>query len=242
MLIKNPKINFKKVIETAKQRKDKSLFVFDVDSTLFCMKYRTQALIQSCLEKPDFCKKFPDYLEKMKKIQVTETDWSISEIMSRYGFQPEEEIVTTVHKIWKKGFFSNDYLHLDRPYKGCVNFVQKISQLQAKVYYLTARNYHSMYEGTLKSLKKWAFPLQDESHLILKKNTAISDAEYKINKLNRLSENFEIILFFENEPVVLNKTAQQLPQIQLFWMDSTHSRQETPPKTAWTLNMQYSFE
>ena len=242
MILKNPKINFQEVIEIAKQKKEKSLFVFDLDSTLFCMKYRTQALIQSCLEKTDFCEKFKDYLEEIKSIQVTETDWSISEIMSRYGFHPEEEIVSAVHKIWKKGFFSNSYLYLDQPYTGCVEFVQKISSLKAQVYYLTARNYHSMYEGTLQSLKKWSFPLIEESHLILKKDSEIKDAEYKLNNLFSLSKKFDTILFFENEPVILNKVAQKLPQVQLFWMDSTHSRQEAPPKTAWTLNMKYSFE
>ena len=242
MPLKNPKIKLKKVIETAKQKKNKSLFVFDVDSTLFCMKYRTQALIQSCLENTDFCEKFKDHLEKIKQIQVTETDWSISEIMSRYNFQPEEEIVAAVHKVWKKGFFSNDYLHLDRPYKGCVEFVQTISHLQAQVYYLTARNYYTMYEGTLQSLRRWGFPLQEESHLILKKDSDISDAEYKISNLHSLSKNFDSILFFENEPVILNKTVQQLPNIQLVWMNSTHSRKEKPPETAYLLNMRYSFE
>ena len=233
--------SFQKAIETAKQKKDKGLFVFDVDSTLFCMKYRTQALIQSCLKSTEFCKKFQTHLEKIKKIQVTETDWSIAEIMGRYGFQPEEEIVTAIHKIWKKGFFSNDYLRLDRPYKGCVRFVQSISQLKAQVYYLTARNYHTMYEGTIQSLKHWGFPLKQESHLIMKKDSNEIDADYKISHLRTLSKKFDSILFFENEPVILNKTAQQLPQVQLFWINSTHSRQELPPKTAFTLNMTYPF-
>ena len=235
-------INFKEVIEIAKQKKDKSLFVFDVDSTLFCMKYRTQALIESCLENPVFCEKFKAHLEKIKKIQVTETDWSISEIMGRYGFLPKEEVVSAVHKIWKTGFFSNKYLCLDRPYKDCVNFIQHISKLKAQVYYLTARNYHTMYEGTVQSLSQWSFPLKNPSHLIMKKDSSNTDAVYKINHLQTFSKQFNTILFFENEPVILNKVAQQLPQIHLFWMNSTHSRQERPPETALALNMKYSFE
>ena len=242
MLLKNSQANFKKVIEIAKQKREKSLFVFDVDSTLFCMKHRTQALIDSCLKNVVFCEKFKDQLEKIKTIQVTETDWSIPEIMSRYGFHLEEEIVTAVHKIWRKGFFSNDYLYLDRPYKDCVSFVQHISQLKAQVCYLTARNYHTMYEGTVQSLKQWNFPLKNESHLIMKKDSNSNDAGYKTDHLQSLSKKFDSILFFENEPVILNKVAQQLPQIHLFWMNSTHSRQEKPPKTALTLNMKYSFE
>ncbi|MCZ0932416.1 MAG: hypothetical protein OXJ52_04610 [Oligoflexia bacterium] len=242
MLLKNSQANFKEVIEIAKQKQEKSLFVFDMDSTLFCMKYRTQALIDSCLENTAFCEKFKLYLEKIKEIQVTETDWSIPEIMSRYGFHLEEEIVTAVYKIWRKGFFSNNYLYLDRPYKDCVNFVQYISQLKAQVYYLTARNYNTMYEGTVQSLKQWNFPLKQESCLIMKKDSSRNDADYKTDHLQSFSKKFDTILFFENEPVILNKVAQQLPQIHLFWMNSAHSRQESPPKTALALNMKYSFE
>ena len=242
MLLKNSQTNFQEVIEIAKKKQEKSLFVFDIDSTLFCMKYRTQALIDSCLENSSFCEKFKPHLKKIKEIQVTETDWSIPEIMSRYGFHPEEEVVIAVHKIWRKGFFSNDYLYLDRPYKDCVNFIQYISHLKAQVYYLTARNHNNMYEGTVQSLKQWGFPLIQESHLIMKKDSSRKDSAYKTAHLQSLSKKFDTILFFENEPVILNKIAQQLPQIRLFWMNSTHSRQESPPKTALMINMKYSFE
>ncbi|MCY4321364.1 MAG: hypothetical protein OXC37_03030 [Bdellovibrionaceae bacterium] len=240
MSLKNSKTKFKDLIKIAKEQK--SLFVFDIDSTLFCMKYRTQALIESCLQESSFCQKFEKYLKKLKDIQVTETDWSIPEIMSRYGFHPEEEVVKTISKTWKKGFFSNDYLHLDRPYNNCVNFVQSISKFQAQIYYLTARNYKTMYEGTIQSLNKWEFPLKKESYLIMKTVTEQDDSEYKTQHLKKLNENFDIILFFENEPVILNRVAKQIPHIQLIWMDSTHSRRESPPEKALRLNMQYSFE
>ena len=237
-----PQVKFKEVIEITKTKKEKALFVFDIDSTLFCMKYRTQALIDSCLKSTDFCKKFKAHLQKIKEIEVTETDWSIPEIMGRYGFHHEEEIVTAIQAIWKKGFFSNDYLHLDQPYENCVSFIQYIAQLNAQIYYLTARNYNKMIEGTILSLKKWGFPLKNESHLIMKKDSDISDTDYKVSHLRHLSQNFDTTLFFENEPVILNRVAQALPNIQLFWMNSTHSRRESPPKTALTLNMKYSFE
>ena len=235
-------MNLKEIIETTQTKKEKTLFVFDIDSTLFCMKYRTQALIDSCLKSADFCKKFKPYLQKIKEVEVTETDWSIQEIMTRYGLHPEEEVVTAIQAIWKKGFFSNDYLHLDQPYENCVRFVQYIAQLKAQIYYLTARNYNTMVDGTILSLKKWGFPLKNESHLIMKKDSKISDTDHKVNHLQDLSQKFDTILFFENEPVILNRVAQALPKIQLFWMNSTHSRREQPPKTAFTLNMKYSFE
>ena len=234
--------NFKKAVQTAEQKKEKSLFVFDVDSTLFCMKYRTQAIIRDCLKDPLFCERFPEYLNTVKQVGVTEKDWAVEEIMSRYGFFKEDPLVLAIQKIWKKSFFTNNYLHLDKPYKGCVSFVQNISQLGARVYYLTARNRATMHEGTVQSLKFWNFPLESEKHLIMKEHTEMEDATYKTEHLKKLIQKSDTILFFENEPVVLNKVAKAIPKIHLFWMNSTHSRKEEPPKNALPLTTNYVWQ
>lgn len=231
--------NFKKAIQTAEQKKEKSLFVFDMDSTLFCMKYRTQAIIKDCLKDSLFCKHFPEHLNIIKQVEVTEKDWSVEEIMCRYGFSKNDPFVLAIQKIWRKSFFTNNYLHLDKPYKGCVSFVRHIFQLGAKVYYLTARNRSTMYEGSVQSLKFWNFPLENESHLIMKEQTEMEDAFYKTKHLKKLTQKSDTILFFENEPVILNRVAQEIPQIHLFWMNSTHSRREEPPKNAFPLTTNY---
>ena len=233
--------NFKKAIHIAEQKKEQSLFVFDIDSTLFCMKHRTQAIIRDCLKDSEFCKKFPEYLNTIKRVEVTETDWSVEDIMLRYGFPPDEPFVSVVKKIWRKGFFSNDYLHLDKPYKGCVQYLQHIHKLGAKVYYLTARNHATMYEGTIQSLRKWGFPLENEKYLTMKENPEMQDAVYKAGYLKKWTKQFDTILFFENEPVVLNEVYRAVPDVYLFWMNSTHSQREEPPKNALPLDMNYIY-
>ena len=234
--------NFKKAIYIAKQKKDQSLFVFDLDSTLFCMKYRTQAIIRSCINNKEFYNEFSKHLETIKKVEVTERDWSVEEIMSRYGFLPTEPLVIAIQKLWRKSFFKNDYLNLDKPYRGCVSFVQHISKLGSKVFYLTARNRVTMYEGTVKSLKAWNFPLENEKQLIMKEKPETKDAIYKTEHLKKLAKNYETILFFENEPVILNEVSREIPQIHLFWINSTHSRQKKPPKTALPLHIDYTWQ
>ncbi len=233
--------NLKKAIQLANKERDQSLFVFDLDSTLFCMKYRTQAIIRDCVNREEFHKKFPEYIEIVKTIEVTEKDWSVEEIMSRYGFSQKDPVVPAVKKIWKKKFFTNDYLDRDKPYSGCVQFVQHIYKLGAKVFYLTARNHTAMYEGTVQSLNKWNFPLENKDHLIMKEETEIKDSIYKTEHLKKLIKKSNNILFFENEPVILNEVARNIPQVQLFWMNSTHSRQEEPPENALPLTMNYIF-
>ncbi len=233
--------NFKKAIQFAKQKQGASLFVFDMDSTLFCMKYRTQAIIRDCLKDPLFCKNFPKHLELIRQIEVHSWDWSVQEILARYGFTEEEPLVLSIEKIWRKNFFTNDYLHLDQPYKGSVQFVQHIVQLGAKVCYLTARNRKNMFEGTLQSLKQWSFPMEEEEQLIIKEDPHLKDSEYKAMHLKKMAQVFDSVLFFENEPVILNETARSVPQVHLFWMNSTHSRQEEPPPSAHLLTTSYAY-
>lgn len=233
--------HLKKALKFVKQ-KEQSLFVFDLDSTLFCMKYRSQAIIDSCLREEEFRDQFSDKIEKMKKIKVTERDWSIKEIMSRYGFSPEEPCVLFMDKYWRKSFFKNTYLHLDRPYKGCVEFIECISSGNTIIFYLTARNHATMLEGTVESLKKWKFYFEDEKKLIMKESTEIEDAAYKTEKLKQLKKKYKTILFFENEPVILNRVAKEIPDIHLFWIDSTHSRRAEPPEKALALPIDYGIE
>ena len=234
--------HLKKALKFTEQPKARNLFVFDLDSTLFCMKYRTQAIIDSCLREEEFRYQFSDKIEKIKKIKVTERDWSVKEIMSRYGFSPEEPCVLFMNKYWKRSFFKNTYLHLDRPYKGCVEFVNRIASGNTVIFYLTARNHTTMLEGTIKSLKKWRFSFEDEKKLIMKENTETEDAIYKTEELKQLRKKYKTILFFENEPVILNRVAQDIPDIHLFWIDSTHSHREKPPETALPLPINYGTE
>ena len=245
MFLNQPSVftdNLKKAIHIAEQKKEKCLFVFDIDSTLFCMKYRTQAIIRESSNDPVFCKEFPQHLNTVRQVEVTERDWSVEEIMSRYGFQEEEPMVLALKKIWKTKFFTNDYLDLDKPYKGCAEFIQHISQLGVQVYYLTARNRSNMHKGTIQSIKKWNFPLKNENRLIMKEisESDMSDAEYKIKYLKKLNQKSDTVVFFENEPVILNLAVQSIPQIHLFWINSTHSRQAQPPKSALPITMHYT--
>ena len=233
--------NFKKALQLATTRGNRALFVFDVDSTLFCMKYRTQAIIESCICEKTFSESFSDCIERLKKVQVKETDWSVEEILSRYQFQSQEPVVSALQKCWKRKFFSSLFLDRDRPYKGCADFVRRVFEHQSKVFYLTARNTKNAFEGTLRSLRQWKFPLETEQNLFMKEDFETQDALYKTQYLKKWSEEFEEVLFFENEPVILNEVARNAPTVHLFWMNSAHSRREKPPTKALSLSMDYKF-
>lgn len=232
------KNNLKKAIEIVQNRIGSLAAVFDLDSTLFCMKYRTEAIIKEFIKK-NTGSLSPEIISKTKTLKVTERDWSVEEILSRHNIPLKDPIVQTIQKYWRKHFFTNSFLFLDRPYKGSSEYVHLLKNLGACIFYLTGRNQEKMASGSLASLKKWRFPLETPSRLILKKDTEMEDSLYKVKELKQIQNRFKTVLFFENEPVILNAVALKLPQIKLFWMDSAHSRKQLPIKHALPIPMDY---
>ena len=233
--------NLKKAIDII-SRGPAPAAVFDMDSTLFCMKYRTEAIIKDCASNESFRKAFSKFADQIKQAKVTERDWAVEEVLARLGFEdPEAPVVKAVKRFWRAAFFTNRYLHLDQPYEGGADFVKTLQSAGAEIFYLTARQKKAMWEGTIQSLKHWGFPMAKEENLILKIDGKKLDSEYKRDELKRLAKKFQTVLFFENEPVILNVVAKSLPNIRLFWMDSAHSSQEEPPAAAAPLSMSYKL-
>ena len=233
----------KEALEEARRKKDHLVFVFDIDSSLLCMKYRTQAILKDIAKDPEFKKNFSLESGILEKAKVTERTWSVSEVLEPYGISPDHPCMDFIIKAWRKAFFSNDYLHLDEPYEGSQKYLLELEKTGVEIYYLTARREDKMIEGTLKSLKAKSFPLKTKEHLIMKKyeEKSLSDEDYKVTYLKDFEKKFSKVLFFENEPLILNKTNELLPNVELFWVDSTHSRKANPPSQAHRIDMSWEF-
>ena len=232
----------KSVLQTVQKSLQPVAVVFDLDSTLFCVKYRTEGIIKDAVKSPVFVKKFSKMTEKFQKITVHPTDWFLKDIFLRHGMNPEDPACREVQKFWNKHFFRNNYLRLDQPYKGSVEYLNRLNKAGGSIFYLTGRNRPNMGEGTFQSLKKWKFPLPEEDRLILKPDPAFEDSVYKLEELEKLKKNFPIIMFFENEPVILHLVYERLPEIRLFWLDSAHSgKRSGPPDHVPAVSMDYTI-
>lgn len=232
--------NLKKVIKILKQNSVGSACVFDLDSTLFCMKHRTQTILGDIFKELDIVKKqSPSVLKKLHQVKVSERDWAIRDLLIKNGIT-DEDLLLAINQSWRKKFHSESYLKFDKPYSGAVSFVQHVHHLGAKVFYLTARN-NSARQGSIKSLNHWKFPLEKNENLIMREASTVQDTEYKNNALQKLSQQFKPIVLFENEPMILNFVNQHSKNIQLFWIDSTHSGQQKPPKEALHVSMDWVF-
>ena len=237
-----PENHLKSVLQIIDQSDHPVAVVFDLDSTLFCVKWRTEGIIKDAVQNPSFTKKFPEMIEQFKQIQVHPRDWALKDIFKRHGLDPKAPASKTIQKFWSKYFFKNDYLHLDRPYEGSVEYVNLLHKKGSHIFYLTGRNKPHMGKGTLQSLKKWNFPLKTEDHLILKKDPAFEDSVYKLEELKKLDKQFQTLLFFENEPVILHLVNEYLPDMKMFWIDSAHSgKKPGPPDHIPAIPMNYTL-
>jgi hypothetical protein len=208
----------------------RTVCVFDLDSTLFNVAPRTEQILKEFSE-----------LEKqtdLSKIKVNAKDWGLKEILIRegYDFSKDAHQNINLHKklisFWTEKFFTNRYLHFDTPYLGAVEFTQILFKNKIEIHYLTGRDVHRMGVGTREVLLKWGFPILSEKNLHLKPHKDMDDHKFKLdwvvdfkNAMQHSAQHSKIY-FFENEPVNINAIGEALPELEIVYLNTTHSRKE----------------
>lgn len=209
------------------------LAVFDLDSTLFDVSPRLQKVLDDFAKDPDHQKMFPEVISFFKGIQTHQTDWGVSHALKRAGLEDASpEFQETLRDFWRQTFFSNEYLHHDVPFEGAVEFVKTLSSSGVEIIYLTGRDEQRMGLGSPEVLKKWNFPLDGKKdHLVLKPHRRMDDAKFKRDWFANLDKTkYEVIWFFENEPVNIHLIRDDVPEIDIIFFDSTHSGRAQEPE------------
>lgn len=211
----------------------KSLAVFDLDSTLFDVSPRLQQILLDFANNPDNERRFPESTKILKTIRMQRSDWGIRQALIRAGLdQHSTDFHHAVRTHWMESFFSGHYLQFDQPFAGATEFVNQAATLGADVVYLSGRDRPNMESGTRDVLKKWGFPLEGTSRgqLALKPQKGMDDAEFKRDWFLELAEEaYQKIWFFENEPLNVNLIRQHLPAIEIVFFESTHAGKAEPP-------------
>ncbi len=225
-------------LESELKKNNSVLAVFDLDSTLFDVSPRTQKILDNLRNLPEIQKKFPDLLPHLQDVKTRRTDWGIKSALMR-AFEnktpPPVEFNHAARDFWAQHFFSNEYLHFDHPVEGAVDFVNTLFKLGAQITYLTGRDWPRMGPGTLEVLKKWNFPYPDQSlqenpvQLIMKPQAGSDDSDFKSGWFENLKpHDFSRILFFENEPKILHSVESHHPEVEIFFLQTTHSGKAEP--------------
>jgi len=202
----------------------KPMVLLDLDSTLFEVGHRTLHLLSEWLSLEDV-NRFPRVKQAFSSLELKDIGYSLKDVFRNKGLDLADTEVDLAWKLaksyWGKRFFSNDYLHLDRPYLGAVDFVNKIHQTGAQIVYLTGREHSAMYDGTFASLKKEGFPVEgDQIHFQLKKGSEVADDQHKINAALRLKKDYHIVASFENEPKNLVGLYDVLPETMHIFVET----------------------
>lgn len=213
--------------KTVSAKSVRTACVFDLDSTLFNVAPRTEQILKQFAEK--------EQRSDLLKIKVHPKDWGLKEILIREGFDlsdrsPENiQLHQRLISHWTEKFFTNDYLEFDTPYPGAVHFVQTLFKNNIEIHYLTGRDVLRMGQGTSAVLLKWGFPLQTQKHLHLKPHKDMDDHKYKLDwVINfKTQSGHSDIYFFENEPVNINAIGPIVPDLNIVYLKTTHSRKET---------------
>lgn len=219
---------FFKSLKRSQEIGQKPLVVLDIDSTLLHVHTRNQAILDDFINH----REGHDFDEDVKQLIQTERleghHWGYESIRKKLSPTQWESL----NQYWTYYFFSSHYLHHDVPVAGVDKFLKRLEILGVDIVYLTGRDEERMLQGTEHSFKNLVFPLHERAQLRLKKRLDQSDEAFKLDVLKELSMQYQNIWFFDNEPLNLQVSAQNLPQIQNVMVCTTHSgRGEAPPLT-----------
>ena len=156
--------------------------VFDLDSTLYDVRPRIQHILDQLLEHPGVMKEGQEVLSALKRIKILPDDWGLRTALIREGFESLfPHLKDLVRNHWVNHFFANHLLHLDSPYPGAREFLQKLKDQGHRIFYLTGRDEIRMKQGTIDSLINHGFPLSsDLRELKMKPRPGDSDSEFKV--------------------------------------------------------------
>ncbi len=205
------------------QNEPSPLVAFDIDSTLFCVSSRSQAILRSLALDAEFANQYGQAARVLGTIEVRPSDWGIREALSRTRIAAQPELIEKIRRFWRTHFFSNSYLHHDVIYAGAAAYVRAVEATGARVIYLTGRSGPNMREGTLEQLKLHGFPLSSSANLIMKPTEKGSDETFKAVQLESLEPQYSFCALIENEPVILTEIEARLPLVKFVHMRSTHS-------------------
>lgn len=220
-------------IQSLTKQGQKSLVVFDLDSTLFDVSPRLERILLDFAASPLNQKRFPEQIPLLKKIKTLRTDWGIKGALERVGLDGHhEEFQEAVKSYWLQSFFSNHYLQFDALYDGALEFVQAVQKAGADIAYLTGRDVERMGSGSWEIMKQWGFPLDERAQLVLKPHRSMDDAQFKTDWfIEADKKDYAKIYFFENEPVNLHHLMQFCPHVEMIFFESTHAGKAEPPES-----------
>lgn len=222
---------FQKVLDHPHRiQNQKSVVIFDLDSTLYNVQPRTFEIIREWRES-SHSKPYNMLREIAHSLSLDDIHYSLKDTFEAKAREMKYEIHPTdvrgLRAFWSDRFFSSEYLKHDHIYPGALEAVKNVHEHGFKVLYLTGREAYSMERGTRARLADDGFPMNAVSTgMILRTDVNGNDLDHKVNAVKAIHE--PIICSIENEPANLVAMQKARPEALHVLKDTVCSDKPAP--------------
>lgn len=212
-----------------------TVFFIDLDSTLFDVSPRNQAIVRAFSAEPAYAQ-FPQ-IKKLTNCVCYPGEYGYNNSLHRVGVD-NANLLDFLKAYWKTHFFTDRFLKHDKVYAGAIDFIDSLAKHNSPFYFLSGRHHDEMINGTKNSLKSNGIIISDEK-ILLKKNPLQADGEFKKDKVFSFNHSFKKFVFIDNEPVVINAVAKLKDKIdiEIIFFDTCHSQKELVNGTHHTIKV-----
>lgn len=216
--------------------------IFDLDSTIFDVKPRSLRILKEFAQTARAREISPEIAEWSLRLPGFKLLYTMEESARANQIPGDEpkarEYLKEAFKYWLARFFTHQYVTMDHPTPGAVDYVNRVVDAGGKAVYLTGRDWPGMGRGTVAMLEHWGFPVHPAvSDMILKPYAGLDDVDFKDGALRDLRIDSNAVALFDNEPANFHVFEKNFPEA---WLVFFHSNCST--KDARTVNKIYRIE
>lgn len=205
------------------------VIVYDLDATLFDNRPRVMQIIADLLLHEEAAEFSVEVRRAAGSVTPRKMKYRLTDTLKAHGIE-DPDVLKWFEDGWFKRFFTNEYVQLDLPTPGAVEFVNQMHDIGVRTVYLTGRDTPGMREGTHAALVQYKFPEPDGQRCILitKPTFEQPDMEYKMEVVEELKKLGTVIGVFDNEPKPMNVLTEAFPEAEHFYLDTMHSPDVEP--------------
>lgn len=214
-------------IDTALDRRVLPMVIFDLDSTLFSTAPRNWKILQ---EFAAVNSQHAGLQAALRQMSPECMGWNVHEDLRRFGLA-DENLLQELKKFWFSRFFTDEYVLIDSPLPGAVEFAEACHERGAMLYYLTGRHVGGMEQGTARALVEKGFPFwRGRCVLHLKPSFEMNDRAFKDDALADIRSYYgEVVASFENDPSNANMFLKAFPAALHYLLLTVHPPESENP-------------
>lgn len=208
--------------------------VFDLDSTVFDVKPRTLRILKEFALSKEARQISQRLSEWCLGLEAHGLLYTLEESARANGIPPgeprEKEFLHAAFRYWRQRFFTHQYVLMDQPSPGAVDYTNAVVDAGGIAVFLTGRDWPGMGRGTRTMLEHWGFPCDPRvSELLMKPSFGTDDADFKDGALRELRTDGSAVALFDNEPANFHVFEKNFPEAWLVFYHSNCSTKEAKP-------------